>query len=171
MNQLIYIPQDAHIRKSSEQCIFLIRTRIILANGFQIPQREVSRHGRGVWKTSVDGIRLTLNSSKAPLIRGANTLSHGALLFINVESKDKFALTLEAGDHGIAGVNIIALTGVSPMKSVLKSFYDEQSEDELYHRQDRVSKSLSSGLLVSAVMVKKVVAGEILYVIDVIIGK
>jgi hypothetical protein len=79
-------------------------------------------------------------------------------------------LTLEAASHGDDRVNIIVLTGVPPLTRVLKSFYEKQLEDERSIRQDRVSRPLSSGLLVSAVMVKRAVAGETLYVVDVTPG-
>jgi hypothetical protein len=164
LKKFIYVPQDAAIRMPPQQCSFLIRTQPIFANGFQIQQKEVSGRSSGVWTRSIDSRRLTLKTNLAPL-------NLGALLLGNAKSEDKFVLTLEADSRGDAGVNIVVSTGVRPLTHMLESFFEKQPEDERSIRQDRVSRSLSSGLLVSAVMVKRVVADETLYVVDVTLGK
>jgi hypothetical protein len=145
---LVYVPQDdirsgsPWIREGYRRCYFLIKTQSILAEGFHIGEREISPHNYDAWMADVDGLTLVIDVyRRVGVLRGTGSPTYGALLFVNVESKDRFLLTLEADDHYNVGVNIIiGLIGKSPLKSMLNTFYEEQPFDEKYLRRDRVSK-------------------------------
>lgn len=112
-------------------------------------------------------MKLTLSVSQTPLIRGLTTWNYGAELFFNKITDDRFVLILEADDHYNVGLNIIVPEGNRPLKRILNYFYETQPVDRQYLRQDRVCKSLKSGLLVAAVMRKELVKGERLHVVDI----